>query len=220
MWDNVLSPLFVWIHTIFGPIIGTVFEGLESAIITAMTVSSDIIGTFSDVLSGLITFITGIFTADWRKAWTGIKDVFRTIVNGIIGLFESMINFVIRGMNTFLGGIGKVADAVGNIIGKDMTVSKISDVKLPRLAQGAVIPPNRAFMAVLGDQKSGTNIEAPLATIEEAVRNVLSEGNYGGGQPIIVELDGREIGRTVGRCIKQEDARTGRKLVRTSLVFG
>ena len=47
--------------------------------------------------------------------------------------------------------------------------------QIPKLAQGAVIPPNREFLAVLGDQKSGTNIEAPLSTIEQALRNVLAE---------------------------------------------
>ena len=44
---------------------------------------------------------------------------------------------------------------------------------MPRLAQGAVIPPNREFLAVLGDQTSGTNIEAPLETIQDAVALVL-----------------------------------------------
>ena len=40
---------------------------------------------------------------------------------------------------------------------------------IPHLAQGAVIPPNKEFMAVLGDQTNGTNIEAPLDTIKQAV---------------------------------------------------
>lgn len=46
---------------------------------------------------------------------------------------------------------------------------------IPFLARGAVIPANQPFMAVLGDQKQGTNIEAPLKTIEQAVANVLSQ---------------------------------------------
>lgn len=46
---------------------------------------------------------------------------------------------------------------------------------LPFLASGAVIPPNAPFMAVLGDQRHGQNIEAPLSTIEEAVANVTAE---------------------------------------------
>ena len=43
------------------------------------------------------------------------------------------------------------------------------------LAKGAVIPPNAPFMAMLGDQKHGTNIEAPLSTIQEAVAAVMQD---------------------------------------------
>ena len=81
------------------------------------------------------------------------------------------------------------------------------------LATGAVIPPNREFLAVLGDQKSGTNIEAPLDTIVQAFRQALSE--YGGGtsaQPIVLMLDRRELGRTVVDVYNQESQRIGLKL--------
>ena len=48
-------------------------------------------------------------------------------------------------------------------------------LRVPALASGAVIPPNREFLAVLGDQSSGTNIEAPLSTIQEAVAAVMQD---------------------------------------------
>lgn len=48
-------------------------------------------------------------------------------------------------------------------------------MRLPHLAQGTVIPPNAPFMAVLGDQRHGTNIEAPLSTIQEAVAEVMAD---------------------------------------------
>ena len=71
---------------------------------------------------------------------------------------------------------------------------------LPHLAQGAVIPPNREFLAVLGDQKHGTNIEAPLDTIKQAVAEVLAQVNVGGSGGRIevpVIIDGREVARAV-----------------------
>lgn len=73
---------------------------------------------------------------------------------------------------------------------------------LPHLAQGAVIPPNREFLAVLGDQKHGTNIEAPLDTIKQAVAEVLAQvnvgsGDYNGRIEVPVIIDGREIARAV-----------------------
>ena len=68
-----------------------------------------------------------------------------------------------------------------------------------------------AFLAVLGDQKSGTNVEAPLSTIEQALENVLNRrGNAGGGeQSAILELDGTAFGRLIYRLSKSEGQRIG-----------
>lgn len=80
---------------------------------------------------------------------------------------------------------------------------------VPKLATGAVIPANREFLAVLGDQKSGTNIEAPLSTIEQAVENVLSRSGFGSSQSAILEIDGEKFGRLVYRLNKREGKRVG-----------
>ena len=63
------------------------------------------------------------------------------------------------------------------------------------LAKGAVLPPNQPFLAMLGDQKSGTNVEAPLDTIKQAVSEVI--GNGGGREPIIIQLDGKPVAQVV-----------------------
>lgn len=74
---------------------------------------------------------------------------------------------------------------------------------IPRLAQGAVIPPNREFLSVLGDQSSGTNVEAPLETIKQALVEALSKSG-GGNRPINITmvLDGKVIGKTAIREIR------------------
>ena len=73
----------------------------------------------------------------------------------------------------------EIPDWVPEYGGKELNLglSKLSTVSLPRLAQGAVIPPNKEFMAVLGDQSHGTNIEAPLDTIKQAMAEVLGTNN-------------------------------------------
>lgn len=92
--------------------------------------------------------------------------------------------------------------AVGSLIG------------LPALATGAVIPANRPFLAMLGDQTSGTNVEAPLSTIKQAVAEVLSSygGGFGGGT-IVLELDGRSFARAAVPAINKENARLSVKAV-------
>lgn len=68
--------------------------------------------------------------------------------------------------------------------------------EIPALASGAVIPPNRKFLAVLGDQKSGTNVEALLSTIKQAVMEAMAQGSR---EPINVNLvvDGKTLARVV-----------------------
>ena len=67
-------------------------------------------------------------------------------------------------------------------------IPQIPEVHIPRLAQGAVIPPNRKFMAVLGDQRNGTNIEAPADLIRQIVREEIT--NFGGGEDITIKFTG------------------------------
>lgn len=86
----------------------------------------------------------------------------------------------------------KAAERNTTVPGKLSTKYDLS--KLPRMAEGGVIPANREFLAVLGDQKSGTNIETPLSTMIEAFRQALGESG-GGTTTVVVNLDGREIAR-------------------------
>ena len=103
-------------------------------------------------------------------------------------------------------------DWVPGIGGKSWSANilHLSEWGIPQLAQGAVIPPNREFLAVLGDQKAGTNIEAPLETIVQAFRQALAEqGGNGNNRPIILMLDRRELGRAVVDVGNQENVRVG-----------
>lgn len=90
-----------------------------------------------------------------------------------------------------------------------------SALSIPALATGAVIPPNREFLAVLGDQKSGTNIEAPTSEIEAAVaRGIRRAGGAGGGShTVILEVDKQVWGRVTYQANQEETQRVGVDLV-------
>ena len=153
-------------------------------------------------------YIAPVFTAKW---WA---DLGKKALNGLISVFEQGINFIIDMINVFIRGIDKVISAVGNIFGGDWGVATIPKVKIPRLAQGAVIPPNREFLAVLGDQKQGTNIEAPLQTIVDAF-NIALEQN-GAGQMAKEEhyyLDETELMSIVYKLFKGGSRINGTSLV-------
>ena len=170
----------------------------------AKTFVSDVIDGVKQIFGGFIDFLTGVFTLDWKKAWGGIKEIFRGIWNTIVSVLEAAVNLIIKGINWLIDQLNKIHFEIPNWIpgigGKSfgINIHHVNDLKIPRLAQGAVIPPNREFMAVLGDQKSGTNIEAPLDTIKQAVAEVLGQGS---DRPItiIVQMDGKEMFRQMVR---------------------
>lgn len=110
-----------------------------------------------------------------------ITDGAKGAVNGLIGFFEGMANGVIKCINAIIKGLNEISfdvpEWVPGIGGSKFgfNIKSLPQISIPRLAQGAVIPPNREFLAVLGDQRHGTNVEAPLSTIQEAVALVMQD---------------------------------------------
>ena len=159
-------------------------------------------------------FMTGFskFSAEFNKAWLAHWSLTnRNFViqwNYIIEAFQRGINNVIDGLNRLVSAANSLSDLTGKHYG---SVSRVNIAKLPipKLATGAVIPPNREFMAVLGDQKSGTNIETPLATMVQAFKQALAESGYGGSNEAVLVLDKDVLGKVVYRLNKAEGTRIG-----------
>jgi predicted nucleic acid-binding Zn-ribbon protein len=171
-----------------------------------------------NILGGIIQFIKGVFTGDLKMALDGVKKVAKGIVNGILIIVESFINNIIRGLNWLIAKINsislKVPDWVPGVGGKGWSphIGQMPSITLPRLATGAVIPPNKEFLAVLGDQKSGTNIETPLATMVEAFKQAMSESG-GGATTVVIQLDGKEIARSTVKNINNMTRAAGKPVL-------
>lgn len=158
-------------------------------------------------------------------AFEAVGNFIKNVLNGVIGGVEGLINGVIRGINWLISQLNKIKfdipDWVPAIGGKSfgINIPSVSEVKLPRLANGAVIPPNQQFAAILGDQRSGRNLEGPEAVFRQGVRDELSAffgrgGGIGrsGDMTIIMEIDGREFGRASYRYGTAEQQRVGVRL--------
>lgn len=210
VWNEFLGPLVNWLIDTLAPIIRRVFDFVWGVVSSVIGWISDILGGLLRSLGGLLDFITGVFSGNWEKAWTGIKDFFLGIWDMIWGGIKGVINLIIDGINLLWGliydvvsgivnGIGGIAGAIGDLFGKDWHFSMPEEPPLiPKLAQGAVLPPNKPFLAMVGDQKHGTNIEAPLDTIKQALAEVMA--NQGGNSgDIVIQIDGREIARAERR---------------------
>lgn len=237
IYNKAIAPVVNWLVSILGPIVSSV---LGKIIKTEGNVISNIIDAVKNIISalkGVVLFITGVFTGDWKKAWQGVKKIFKGVwdalvdiaktpinliiglINGLTGAVEDALNWIIDGINelSFTTPDWLPGDLGGQTFGFDL--SQIDIPEIPKLAQGAVIPPNSEFLAVLGDQKRGTNIEAPLDTITQAVLQALvSYGGAGGNQKISVTipltLNGRTITQIVIDDINDYIKRNGRSPIR------
>ena len=218
-FDDFLQEIFAKDFTeVFGPVLGEALNAFFQNV-------ENIWNSIKQIFNGIVTFISGVFAGDWEKAWEGIKDIFEGVFKAFEALAKAPLNAVIGAINGLIGGVesglNKIIEMINGIDfdipdwvpvfgGKsfDINIPKVKSVKIPYLAQGAVIPPNAPFMAVLGDQRHGTNIEAPLDTIKQAVREVVGSGK-GGVLHAHLYLDGREVFDTMIDIAKMEQTANG-----------
>lgn len=206
-----------------GMLTGSTIPALVAGIMAVLYAITVLVGNgdqlmqnFKEIFSGAAEFIDGLIHQDVDKMLNGLKKMVKGALNAVLTIVGSVVNLIIRGLNWLIDKINSISfsvpDWVPGIGGKSWSanIPHAAEWGIPQLAQGAVIPPNREFLAVLGDQKSGTNIEAPLETIVQAFRQALAEqGGNGSNRPIILMLDRRELGRAVVDVGNQENVRVG-----------
>lgn len=206
---------------------------------------------WNDITTGWSNFWTGVsekfnalkssLGAAWNSFWSGLASGVASIWNGIvntvkgavnalIGFINGMLSGIVSGLNSAIDVLNRLSIDVpdwvpvvgGNHLG--FNVSHITAPQIPYLAQGAVIPPNREFMAVLGDQTHGTNVEAPLATIQQAVAEVMEDvqaGQMAGFETLAellrqlisavygIELTDEQVGRAAQRWQRHQEIMMG-----------
>lgn len=143
--------------------------------------------TMKNVFIGIMNFIKYAFTGDWRNAWQSVKNIFSSIMSGLGDVLRAPINGIISMINQAINGINTLIRGANKIPG--VNISTIG--KIPHLASGAVIPPNQEFLAVLGDQRSGNNIEAPEGLIRKIVRE--ESGGNASTYRFVAQLDRKII---------------------------
>ena len=220
---QVVAGIVIAIPQIFASMI----EAIVNVFVGIWNSLKDVFGQLGTwIYNNVVAPILSFFDSIWEGIKSGVKSAINFvigIINGLIGGFEGFVNIFVKGINLIIGGLNKISfdipDWVPLIGGKKFgfnlpKMKEASFSRIPKLAQGAVIPPNREFLAVLGDQKSGTNIEAPLSTIKQAVAEVLAGANMGGNGAetieLVVNLDGAAIYKSVVNRNKQNTIRTGK----------
>ena len=163
---------------------------------------------------GILESTTDTFNQVSENASSGLNNLNDTIYNGLMAVGRTWTSGLSEMVDAYNEYLSKTDQGGGRGMSSSFAFSKSSPSfnllslstrllrrpsgfksYIPFLAQGAVIPPNKQFLAVLGDQKSGTNIEAPLDTIKQALAEVLTVSNN--NAPIVLQLNGRDIAKVV-----------------------
>ncbi len=151
---GILSAFFQLLNNISGG-----FDGLGAS-------AQGAVGIIQEVLGGLLGFTQ-------TNVMAPAEDGTKKFLNKVIGYFEGSIRGISSAYNQMFAGMGEnlenietVAPSVGSI---GRRLKQLQMPSIPRLAQGAVLPANKPFLAVVGDQTHGTNVEAPLSTIQQAL---------------------------------------------------
>lgn len=184
-------------------IVGKILEAKDGAVQKAVEMKNRFLQIVDDIRE------------KFRSGFDGLVDLVRSPVNWVIGMLNSLLNKVESAQNWIAEALsfsislpGWAQDLTG-YSSFGVSVPKWSLPNIPYLASGAVIPPNKEFMAILGDQKQGNNIEAPESLLRRIVRE---ESGNGGVRRIEVPvyLNRREIARATVDEAKLMRLQTGK----------
>lgn len=213
-----------------------------AAILAAISPVSGAISTLSNIMSHASTIFTttnakilivvaaiaalSMVIAKLADAWSNMNGIEKVAaVLGVVaaaaftaavavGAFQSAATLGIAAL-AIAAGIAAVVLAINSAQARAQELSNSAN-QIPKLANGAVIAPNKPFLAMLGDQTSGTNIETPLSTMKQAFDESLDERggvSSGGTLYATLQVDGVTFARLVAPYMDRENVRRGVTLV-------
>ena len=182
LWKNLLKPLIHWIVDEMTPHIQNSLNIIGSICQTVFDTVRGVINGALDALGGLIDFLLGVFTGDWKKAWKGIGDFVIGIWDLIWSQTKGTINLIVDGINNLWSGIyytvrgivdsiGGIAGALGDLFGHDWHFNMPEQPPLiPKLAKGGLA--TAPTLALVGDNKnakSDPEVIAPLSKLRQMI---------------------------------------------------
>ena len=178
-----IDALLVIVKTI-APIIGEATKG-------AISFFTDLLNSIKTIFSGITKFITGVFTGDWKKAWEGVKDIFKGVfeslaklakgpINIIIGFINGLLKGITNGVNTVIRKINtlhwKVPDWVPVIGGQQwgFNFRTFTAYQIPYLANGGVLKSPTLAMA---GEYPGASTNPEIVTPQKLLTEIIDRGN-------------------------------------------
>lgn len=216
IWNNINETASEIWQTIYDNTVGKVIELKDNIIKWIDVIKTSLkmrwsniklsaVQAWENIKTTLVNRVTSIKTkildaaelikTGFVDAFNGIVELIKTPINAIIGFVNSMIQGVVDGINGAIGALNHLSFSLPDWMGGayfGLNIPYITEYPyIQPLARGGVIPPNSPFLAMMGDQKHGTNIEAPLDTIKQALSEVMGSGNQ--QIRVTINLDGHVV---------------------------
>ena len=157
-----MTTISTTVTTILTTLLTTITTKVITSITTLFTNLTTRLNAFITMVISRMTSLLQIFQEKTQLATTHITNMSNKMVSELRKVYEMVVKI-----------IAALAEMSSAMSGMGLSVGSLGSINVPHLAKGAVIPPNNKFLAMLGDQTSGTNIEAPLDTIVDAFKQVV-----------------------------------------------
>lgn len=218
LWENILRPLLDNLIHVLVPIFREVFTLALDIVGSVVDGIGTIIKGLLKILNGLIDFIVGVFTDDWKRAWRGVRDIFKGIFDTLYGFVKAPLNMIISAINTVIRGLNSLSitipDWVPGVGGKTWGINIL---QIPKLAKGGIT--NGPTMALIGDNPGGREVVSPLDDlvdmIQTAVNNAVATNNSASdtNATIVLKIGETELGRTTIKAINKYQRQVGETLL-------
>lgn len=221
--------------SIVEPIISSVVEGIGNVLSTTIDVIFSIIsiiGNAFGVIKNLFLAVVSLFKGDidgmgeyLKLAGANFINIFVGIANAIISVINNVWSLIFDSIKGTVNAIGGLIDELASLTGIDLDLRWDAKAPLipmipkyvPALARGAVLPANKPFLSIVGDQKNGTNIEAPAELIKQMAREAIIEAGQMGQT---TKEEHYYLGETELMSILYKLVRGGERLRGESLISG
>ncbi len=225
LYNEFIQPIVNWIANNIYPIIVKVVNNVVQRVGEAIKNIVNVVSGIITTIKGIVQFITGVFTGDWKKAWEGVKNIFKGIWDSLYNLIRTPVNAVIGGLNGLLRGFATaintivravnklsftVPDWVPGIGGKQFgfNLSEVSAPQIPKMATGGIV--TAATHIIAGER--GKEAILPLDTHTEWMDKLAEKIAEKNNNPtkVVLMLDDTELGWANIRSINGITKQTGK----------
>lgn len=150
IFHKFIMPVVNYLIKTLGPVFVSTFKDVLKIVEWAVGLISDVIKGLLKSLGGLIDFIAGVFTGDWKRAWEGIKNFMKGIGDGLVAIFKGSINLIIDAFNFMIKKLNKLKIDIPDwvpLYGGETFGFTIPTI--PKLAKGGIV--DQPTLAMVGE---------------------------------------------------------------------